>query len=70
MVVQKLSGLGQMLGRPSLYEGFPHLLSQEPLPFQTHSGDNATRLPACLLACPPRRTWSNYKLFPYSNPAG
>lgn len=39
-----------MLGRPSLYEGFPHLLSQEPLPFQTHSGDNATRLPACLPA--------------------
>lgn len=48
--MQKLSGLGQMLGGLSLYQGFCHLLSQEPLPFQTHSGDNATRLPACLPA--------------------
>lgn len=45
-VGQKQARLGQTSGRLSQRRlpasGLSHLLSQEPLPFQTHSGDNAS----------------------------
>lgn len=46
-LMQKQARLGQTSGRLSRRclpaSGFPYLLSQEPLPSQTHSGDNAAR---------------------------
>lgn len=46
-VMREQARLGPTSGRLSrrclLASGLPHLLSQEPLPFQTHSGDNAAR---------------------------
>lgn len=62
-VVQKQARLGQTSGTPptgaSPHQGFPTSFPRSPC---------LSRL--TLVMMPPRRTRSNYKLFPYSNPAG
>ena len=62
-VVQKQAELGGTSRRlskgASLHWGVPTSSSRSPCPSIL-----------TLVIMPPRRTWSNYKLFPYSNPAG